>query len=175
VPSGGDAFINFLDHTLRPWVHTIFPNVEFNRDGLYGHSFSGLFVIYVLLTHPDMFDVFLSASPYLIWNNDYIFSQDGALATAPLSNSTKKPALQISYGGYEQHPQKRRRETQAEYEARRDFLSLLRIEELCTNLYGELEGSSRLRDIELHEYPFSYHAAVGSAALCDGIDYFLDW
>jgi hypothetical protein len=122
-----------------------------------------------------MFDVFLSASPYLIWNNDYIFSPDGALATAPLSNSTKKPALQISYGGYEQHPQKRRRETQAEYEARRDFLSLLRIEELSTKLYGELEGSSRLRDIELHEYPFSYHAAVGSAALCDGIDYFLDW
>ena len=32
-----------------------------------------------------------------------------------------------------------------------------------------------MRDVEIHDYPFSDHAAVGGAALADGIDYFLDW
>lgn len=175
VPSGGDSFIIFLDTVLRPWVHGYFPNVQFNRDGLYGHSFSGLFVIYTLLVRPDLFDVFLSASPFLIWNNDYIFSQLSPLQTESLSNGTTKPALQISYGGYEQFPQKRRTETPEAYKTRRTFLSSLRMEELCSRLYNEIKDSPRLRHIEMHEYPFSYHAAVGSAALCDGIDYFLDW
>ncbi|KAF2182909.1 siderophore esteras-like protein IroE-like protein [Zopfia rhizophila CBS 207.26] len=176
VPPNADNFITFLDNVLRPWVrNTVFPNVEFNRDGLYGHSFSGLFVLYTLLVRPDLFDVFLSASPALYWNNDYIFSQLGPFKSGSLPNRTTKPAFQISYGGYEQFPQKRRRETEEEYEARRVFLSSMRMTDLCNQLYDELKDSPRLRHIELHEYPFSYHAAVGSEALCDGIDYFLDW
>lgn len=175
VPSNADNFIAFLDETLRPWIHTLFPNVVFNRDGLYGHSFAGLFVIYALLVRPNLFDVFLSASPFLTWNNEYIFSQLGLLNSTSSSNATTKPAFQISYGGFEQFPRKRRTETQAEYEARREFLGSLKMKDLCTRLYGEVEGSKGLRDVELHEYPFSYHAAVGSEALCDGIDYFLDW
>jgi predicted alpha/beta superfamily hydrolase len=175
VPSGGDGFITFLDTVLRPWVRGYFPNVVFNRDGLYGHSFSGLFVIYALLVRPDLFDVFLSASPHLVWNNDYIFSQLGLFRTESPSNVTTKPALQLSYGGYEQFPRKRRTETLEAYEARRTFFGSIRTEELCNRLYNEIKDSPRLRHVELREYPFSYHAAVGSAALCDGIDYFLDW
>jgi predicted alpha/beta superfamily hydrolase len=175
VPSGGDAFITFLDESLRPWIqNTIFPNVVFNRDGLYGHSFAGLFTLYTLLTHPDLFDVFISASPYLIWNDEYIFSQLESLKPVSPTNGTK-PAFQLSYGGLEQNAQKRRTETQAEFVARRDFLGSLKMRDLVTRLYAELEDSPRFRHIELHEYPFSYHAAVGSSALCDGIDYFLDW
>lgn len=176
VPSGGEAFITFLDTVLRPWVHSYFPNADFNRDGLYGHSFGGLFVMYALLVRPDLFDVFLSASPYLIWNNDYFFTQLEPFKTGSnIVNGTRKPALQLSYGGYEQYPPKRRTETEEEYETRKAFLSSLREEETCNRLYDEIKDSPSLRDIELHEYPFSYHAAVGSAALCDGIDYFVDW
>ena len=175
-PSNGDNFITFLDDVLRPWIRdTRFPSVDFNRDGLYGHSFAGLFVIYSLLVRPDLFDTFISSSPALDWNHDYIFAQLGPLKTGHLPNGTMGPALQLSYGGYEQFPPKRRTETQAAYEARRDFFASLRMEELCKRLYDDLKDSSKLRHIELNEYPFSYHAAVGSAALCDGIDYFLDW
>jgi predicted alpha/beta superfamily hydrolase len=176
VPSGADAFITFIDDSLRPWIQkTVFPNVVFDRDGLYGHSFAGLFTIYAMLVRPDLFDVFLSASPYLIWNDDYIFSQLESLKPASPSNKTTKPAFQLSYGELEQNPQKRRRETQAEFEARRDFLSALKMEDLVTRLYTALENSTSLRHTELHQYPFSYHAAVGGNALADGIDYFLDW
>ena len=176
VPPNADNFITFLDDILRPWVrNTLFPNVTFKRDGLYGHSFAGLFVFYSLLARPDLFDVFLSSSPALTWNSDYIFSQLGPLQTGYSPNGTTKPAFQLSYGAFEQFPQKRRTETYEAYERRRSFLGSLRMEELCNRLYNEIKDSPRLRHIELLRYPFSYHAAVASAALCDGIDYFLDW
>lgn len=177
VPSGGEAFITFLDTVLRPWVHDYFPNAAFQRDGLYGHSFGGLFVLYALFTRPDLFDVFLSASPYLVWNEEYFFSEHSPLFNndTAVGNATTKPALQLSYGGLEQAPRKRRTETQEEYETRRGFLAALKMEDLCTRLYDQIKGSALLRDVELNVYPFSYHAAVGGNALADGIDYFLDW
>lgn len=183
VPSNGENFLNFLDAVLRPWVRNHFPNVKFDQDGLYGHSFAGLFTVYTLLTRPQLFDVYLSASPFLIWNNEYIFSDHGPLKSPPVSNSTHdnssrnatRPALQLSYGGYEEFPRKRRTETQEEFEARKAFLSSFKYETLAKRLYKELRKSDRVRNVELREYPFSYHAAVGSAALCDGIDYLVDW
>jgi predicted alpha/beta superfamily hydrolase len=175
VPSGGEAFITFLDTVLRPWIHDYFPNTDFHRDGLYGHSFGGLFVLYALFTRPDLFDVFLSASPYLIWNKEYFFTPDSPLYNATSYNGTTKPALQLSYGSLEQYPEKRRTETQETYKTRKDFLASMKMEDLCTRLYDKVKDGPLLRDVELHEYPFSYHAAVGGNALADGIDYFLDW
>jgi len=176
VPSNGENFLTFLDKVLRPWVRESFPNVHFNRDGLYGHSFAGLFTIYTLIEHPELFDVYMSASPYLIWNNEYIFSLLGPLkSNGTHSNSTTKPAFQLSYGAYEQNVQKRRRETQEEYETRKTFFESLKTADLCEKLYAEVKESPALRDAELLVYPFSYHAAVGASALNDGIDYFLDW
>ncbi|KAF2031117.1 siderophore esteras-like protein IroE-like protein [Setomelanomma holmii] len=175
VPSGAEAFITFIDTVLRPWVHSYFPNVEFHRDGLYGHSFGGLFSLYALLVRPDLFDIFLSASPYLIWNNEYFFSNNSPIYTATQRNGTTKPALQVSFGHLEQYPTKRRTETQEAYEARRDFLASLQTETTVTRFYNQIKNNSNLGDVELHQYPFSYHAAVGGNALADGIDYFLDW
>lgn len=175
VPSNADNFIEFMDDVLRPWIRdTLFPNTEFSRDALYGHSFGGLFVLYALIARPDLFDTFLSASPALYWNNDYIFSQLGTLQT-PGNNNSTKPAFQISYGGREQFPVRRRIETDEEWDFRRNFLLFSKMTDNCNRLYNELKNSTQLRDVELHEYPFSDHAAVGGAAIADGLDYFLDW
>lgn len=177
VPSNADNFIEFIDNVLRPWVrHTAFPNVDFSRDALYGHSFGGLFVLYALLVRPDLFDTFLAASPALFWNNDYILNQLG-----PLTNPTTppplptKPAFQLSYGILEQYPVKRRTETQAEFETRKGFIETMQMVTLSNQLYAAIKNSTKLRNVSLHPYPFSDHAAVGAAALGDGIDYFLDW
>lgn len=177
VPSNADNFIAFIDTVLRPWVrNTVFPNAHFDRDALYGHSFGGLFVLYALLARPNSFDTFLSASPALFWNDGYMLNQLGPLKNGSVVNGTHKPAFQISYGALEQFPVKRRTETQAEYEARRNlYQGTVKMTTYSQQLYNELRGSPNLRDISLHEYPFSDHAAVGGAALMDGLDYFLDW
>lgn len=174
VPSNADNFITFIDDVLKPWVHSLFPNANFDRDALYGHSFGGLFVLYALIVRPDLFDTFLSASPALFWNDGYMFNQLGPLK-APANVTSPKPAFQISYGHLEQFPQRRRTETEEEFEYRKSVLSFSMMTTNCNRLYNELKNSTRLRDVELHEYPFSDHAAVGGAAISDGIDYFLDW
>jgi len=175
-PSNGDNFITFLDDVLRPWIrNSLFPTVDFKRDGFYGHSFAGLFVLYSLLVRPDLFDVFLSASPALDWNNEYLFTQLAPFKAKSPPNSTVQPALQLSYGQYEQFPLKRRTETQAEYQERKTFWGSLKMTTNSNRFYNELKNSKQLRDFDLNVYPRSAHAAVASAALCDGIDYFLDW
>lgn len=179
VPSNADNFIEFIDTALRPWVRdTVFPNAAFDRDALYGHSFGGLFVLYALTVRPNLFDTFLSSSPALTFNNDYVFNYTGFLA--PLkkgshSLNATKPAFQISYGALEQALVKRRTETDEEFAFRQSILLPNRMTDVSQKLYAELENSPALRDIDIHEYPFSDHAAVGAAALADGIDYFLDW
>ncbi|KAF2707161.1 hypothetical protein K504DRAFT_504337 [Pleomassaria siparia CBS 279.74] len=176
VPSNADNFIEFIDDVLRPWVrNTAFPNTHFSRDALYGHSFGGLFVLYALLVRPNLFDTFLSASPALFWNDKYILGELDPLKTAPNSTSDTKPAFQISYGGLEQFPIKRRTETQEEYETRKAFIETMQMTDNCQNLYSQLKNSTALRHVSLHEYPFSDHSAVAAAAIGDGIDYFLDW
>lgn len=180
VPSNADGLIAFIDTALRPWIRNeIFKAVTFNRDALYGHSFAGLFVLYALTARPDLFDTFLSASPALYWNDDYVFNYTNFLAplksnTTSNGNSTK-PALQLSYGGLEQFPKQRRRETNEEFEFRKSILVPMRMTDLTEKLYAELTNSPALRDVDLNIFPNSYHATIGTAALSDGIDYFLDW
>ncbi|EAT89152.1 hypothetical protein HBI56_035380 [Parastagonospora nodorum] len=180
VPSNADNFIHFIDSALRPWVHNnAFPNAAFNRDALYGHSFGGLFVLYALVARPDLFDTFLCVSPALSFNDDYVFKHAEFLAplrgTELQTSNATKPAFQISYGALEQAPTKRRTETEEEFAFRQSILVPMRMTNLSRNLYSEVKDSPRLRHVELHEYPFSDHAAVGAAALVDGLDYFLDW
>jgi predicted alpha/beta superfamily hydrolase len=180
VPSNADGLISFIDTALRPWVRgSAFPNAAFDRDALYGHSFGGLFALYALVVRPDLFDTFLSASPALSFGDDYVFNYTGFLAPL-LGNgtgtiNTTKPAFQISYGGIEQEPVRRRTETDEEFAFRQSILGPLRVPDLSRKLYGVLKDSPALRDVSIREYPFSDHAAVGAAALADGIDYFLDW
>lgn len=179
VPSNADNFIDFIDTALRPWVQgSAFPNAEFDRDALYGHSFGGLFVLYALVARPDLFDTFLASSPALFWNDDYVFNHTEFLApltSPPSTANATKPAFQISYGAAEQALVQRRTETDEEFAFRQSILLPMRMTDLSTKLYDVLKDSPALRDVSLLEYPFSAHAAVGGAAISDGIDYFLDW
>lgn len=178
VPSNADNFIKFIDTALRPWVRkTMFPKAHFDRDALYGHSFGGLFVLYALTVRPDLFDTFLAASPALFWNNDYVFNYTNFLKplTVTPPKNLSKPAFQLSYGALEQNPVKRRTETDAEFAFRQSIEQPSRMTDLVTKLYNQVKTSPVLRDVSVHQYPFSDHAAVGGAAISDGIDYFLDW
>lgn len=188
-PSGADEFIAFIDGVLRPWVQsTVFPNVAFTRDALYGHSFGGLFVIYAMITHPELFDTFISASPALDWNNGSILDDVHQIGTSPPlpvrdpgccgggnGSSEARPALFIGYGSLEQFPAKRRTETEADFQARKSFFQSLRMTENCYELFHRVRASGRTRDVVLKEYLGQDHAGVGGSALTDGIDYFVDW
>ncbi|OCL11000.1 hypothetical protein AOQ84DRAFT_425487 [Glonium stellatum] len=172
--AGADDFIEFIDRTLRPFVRsTLFPNVTFKRDALYGHSFGGLFVIYVLITQPKLFDTFLSASPALFWNNGSLLDQIYRLETAPIGEI--KPDFVINYGTLEQFPIRRRTESEEAFQARKSLIEQFAMTDNCKELYQRIASSSKLRDVVLKEYEGQDHSSVAASGITDGIDFFVDW
>jgi predicted alpha/beta superfamily hydrolase len=171
--SGADNFIEFIDQVLRPFIRsTIFPNVNFQRDALYGHSFGGLFALYALITRPELFDTYMSASPALFWENGYILDQVSRLESVPLNTTT---AFTISYGSLEQFPIRRRTETEEAYQARKSIIETFKMTDNCNELFQRIKNSTKLRNVVLKEYEGQDHAGVGGSAITDGIDYFVDW
>jgi hypothetical protein len=53
-----------------PYVSKKYPTSGSNA--LYGHSFGGLFVMYALVTKPELFDVYLAADPSFWWDKRYM-------------------------------------------------------------------------------------------------------
>ncbi|KAK4149632.1 ferri-bacillibactin esterase [Chaetomidium leptoderma] len=187
-PSGADPFLDFIGDALRPWLHnTVFPNVDFTRDALFGHSFGGLLVTYALISRPDMFDTYLAASPALEVQNGSILEQVSArFGTGDLTSSTYYtstgctttsglPALMITYGSVEEFPARRRTENETAFQARKSYFRPLGMTEHCHDLFDLVKASGKVRDVVLKEYTGQDHAGVAASAITDGIDYFVDW
>lgn len=67
---GADRFLAFLAQELVPHIQSHYrtksPRV------LWGHSLSGLFVFHALLTEPELFDGYITASPSLWWDDSLL-------------------------------------------------------------------------------------------------------
>lgn len=71
-PSSGEAekFVNFLQEELFPFVER---NYRINSYKiLMGHSLGGTFATYSLLNHPELFNSYISVSPYLMYDNNSV-------------------------------------------------------------------------------------------------------
>jgi predicted alpha/beta superfamily hydrolase len=185
VPFGSDAFLEFIDAHLRPWVRdTVFPGVAFSsRDALYGHSSGGLFVTWALIKRPELFDTWIAASPSLTLRNGTVIGEVtqrfgdgmGIEGEVEWSQNATRPAVFVGYGELEDYPVRRRTQTEAEFQARRNLLQRFSPGKWSHELYDRLVGSGNMRDVVLKEYAGQEHANVGGSALMDGIAYFLDW
>ncbi len=90
---GADNFIKFLREELIPYIDKNY-RTEQHRI-LFGHSLTAMFSIYTLLTAPDLFNGYISASPYLMYDNNFVVN----LAKKNLSESyTANKFLFITLG-----------------------------------------------------------------------------
>jgi predicted alpha/beta superfamily hydrolase len=80
ISGGADNFISFLKNELIPYVNRTYPTNGTNS--LYGHSYGGLFVMYTLLTEPDLFGSYYSTDPSFWWNDSYLIK----IASEKLAN-----------------------------------------------------------------------------------------
>lgn len=67
---GADAFIDFLKNEVMPYIDENYSTSRVN--GLYGHSYGGVFSMYVLLSEPDIFENYYCTDPPLGWENGYL-------------------------------------------------------------------------------------------------------
>jgi predicted alpha/beta superfamily hydrolase len=70
ISGGGDKFISFIKDELMPYIDKTYPTNGTNS--LYGHSYGGLFVVYTMLTEPQLFQTYYATDPSLWWNSDFV-------------------------------------------------------------------------------------------------------
>ncbi|MDX4028646.1 alpha/beta hydrolase [Aliarcobacter skirrowii] len=92
VQGGADKFYSFIQKQLKPIIEKNY-HINKQKQTLFGHSFGGLFTIYVFLNHSEDFQNFIAASPSIWWNDYYILKK---LKESKLKlNSYKKLFLSV--------------------------------------------------------------------------------
>lgn len=89
---GADNFIKTLELDVFPFIAKSF-RVNTQRL-IMGHSYSGLFVVHVFYSRPDLFDKYLAFSPILWWNNKAIVNDIDRFLS---NNSSIRKQLFISF------------------------------------------------------------------------------
>lgn len=69
VTGGASNFLLFLENELIPLVETRYATDTLNR-GLFGYSYGGLFGVFALINHPNLFNKYFFGSPSM-WYNDF--------------------------------------------------------------------------------------------------------
>ncbi len=72
-PGGGDNFLNFFEDELIPYMDGTYRTSNYRV--LFGHSLGGMFANYTMLTRPELFNAFISASPHLMYDNEYVIKE----------------------------------------------------------------------------------------------------
>jgi predicted alpha/beta superfamily hydrolase len=95
---GADDFLAFLQNEVMPLAKREIP-VDTSRLGLYGHSYSGLFVLHALFMRSDMFHTYIAVSPSIWWQNRVV--ADEAIAYSKQAAVPAGRRLFVLVGGKE--------------------------------------------------------------------------
>jgi predicted alpha/beta superfamily hydrolase len=73
---GGAAFLSYIKNELIPYINKNYPSNGDNM--LWGHSLSGMFVIYAMVNEPELFKSYIAVDPSIWWDNAYVAKQASA-------------------------------------------------------------------------------------------------
>lgn len=90
ISGGAENFLSFFKNELIPYVDKTYPANGTNS--LYGHSYGGLFVLYALLTEPQLFGSYYATDPPFRFNDDYLIK----MAAQKLENLPPNKILWIA-------------------------------------------------------------------------------
>ena len=89
VQSGGaDKFLDFMKTELFPFIETNYKANSDNRT-LMGCSLGGLFTLYALFTHTDMFTGYADASPAVGWDRETLYKYEKTFAPKKLTKPVR--------------------------------------------------------------------------------------
>jgi len=72
--NGGAAnFSKFIETELIPFIENKYPVTDFRT--LIGHSYGGLFAIYTLINHPQLFSNYIAIDPSLDWDDQKLLAE----------------------------------------------------------------------------------------------------
>ena len=91
---GREPFARFILDTLRPELARRY-STNPSRQALFGHSFGGVFALYMLYNHPTEFHAIVAASPSIWWNDQAIIREECAFAARLAQGKIKGPVSSI--------------------------------------------------------------------------------
>ncbi|WP_341646052.1 alpha/beta hydrolase [Thauera sp. SDU_THAU2] len=74
---GAVRFLDFIQTRVKPELAARVP-LDAERQGVWGHSYGGLFVLHTLLTQPAAFSHYAAASPALWWRDGHLLTLEEA-------------------------------------------------------------------------------------------------
>lgn len=74
---GGGEMARFILEDMRGFLASLAP-LDPGRAGLFGHSFGGLFALWLLFTRPDAFSHWIAASPSITWEDGFLLTHRAA-------------------------------------------------------------------------------------------------
>lgn len=166
VGGGNDEFLGFIEEELKPEIGRRY-KIDRRRQGLFGHSFGGLFVLHVLFSKPEAFQVYLASSPSIWWNDGSILAEERAFAEKYADKEVDARVL-ISIGEWEQRP---RPDVPKE---RAELLKNHRMVGNAKELAGRLTAS-KINGLaaEFREFPEEEHGSVVLPAASRGARFML--
>lgn len=102
---GAEHFYHLIEEQIKPWVYGQLGHKP-QTEGIWGHSYGGLFVLYNLFEHSKAYDYYFSADPSLWWQNSEIInywqsyqSKSTSLASTPTLASTTASTKAVANHG----------------------------------------------------------------------------
>ncbi|MDQ0355601.1 putative alpha/beta superfamily hydrolase [Rhodoplanes tepidamans] len=96
---GAGRFLAFITDELKPEIARRLP-IDPTRLAMFGHSFGGLFVLYVLFERPDAFTHWIAVSPAIWWEDAVVLR--GVDRLERMHEPSVAPRVLLAAGEYEQ-------------------------------------------------------------------------
>ncbi|GAB1408699.1 ferri-bacillibactin esterase BesA [Thermomonas brevis] len=101
APGGGaDDFLRFIHRDLTPVVGSL-AKIDVQRQGIFGHSFGGLFVLHALANDPGRFRHYMAASPS-VWYADKVVIDSLTNMLCKRNDGSSPLGLLVTAAEYEQ-------------------------------------------------------------------------
>lgn len=173
---GGREFYQFIAEELEPELLGLY-EIDRSKRALVGISLGGLFVLQVLLEHPDRFQTFVAGSPSIWWNDRAILHQAPQFRRV-VEAGRVAPRVLITVGELEQSPEAERTQDNCPQEKIREFDDMIRRHKMVDNareLASELRairGSEGYR-VDFHVFEGETHGSVIPATIGRAVSYAL--
>ncbi|PIY11041.1 MAG: esterase, partial [Flexibacter sp. CG_4_10_14_3_um_filter_32_15] len=160
-------FSDFIETELIPFVENKYSVTSFRT--LIGHSYGGLFTIYSLIHHPQLFSNYLAIDPSLDWDNQKLLAEAKEKLS---SNDYKGKSLFVSLSG-QLHMQNSKITLDNVMQDSSGFTSFPRANIAFSDIVKQNKKNGLAYDWKF--YPRDLHGTVPFPSIMDGLIFNFEW
>ena len=160
-------FSKFMETELIPFVEKKYPVTNFRT--LIGHSYGGLFTIYTLIHHPQLFSNYLAIDPSLDWDDQKLMNESREILS---SQNYKGKSLFMSLSR-QLHMQKPQVTIENVMQDTSEFTLFARSNVTFSNIVKQNKNNELA--FEWKFYPKDIHGTIPFPSIMDGLLFDFEW